>query len=1068
MSDFFSLLIKHVKINNIEAPKQPKVKWEGSKTSTSKETADESVQISNAADIDIDTEQFEIAPARRNYATGTAPAAARQNVAATRGAQDERQTIFNNVTSTNLSYEEKVKILNGISAESGYDFSDLLVDYQQKNPELTGASSSQNENNNVNNNPQNTNDVNNQNSVTESQPANNNPVENNQESYEDGGIRTRDKNEKPTAGFEISDKVKDYIKNKYGDVSYEEINNCYIVKTSTGTDLYISIGSEGELRIEDRTNPFKVVETGFYEDGSEWYENVNYSSVGFFDTFMKEMQGPESERKYFPNGIDDVKEYFNQFPAEMTIKIITAMLEDTKNIENQDLKQSYLSNFKSGVDFLKSALESGGLKFYEALEGVIADMLDKEGQSDLLRVLYGSAEYNEDVVSQILNNSYERLWHSVGDDDDWNANGNNFDSGANQGSTGDCWFLASLHGAADNEEMNEVIKSMVEIDENNKIYTIKLPGREPIAFTFDEIKRAGELSNGDYDVRAFEMAVRQAMAEYGEGVSGGNIGDFLTVLLGKVDGLDFGKMGSSNYSELIYTWFNDMNNDQLSQEDILKQIKSGDYLLYASARNESYAKYIKVTDMDGNPIEGGFIAKHAYTIVSADDDYVYLINPHNGEQQIRISVSDFKNYIGYQSLNVKNTIELMKAAQKGPDQVKEVMQSFNQLSVNEYKTINGQEVKTKTIYRDMEGNIKKEEQYEYDEKGNNIGATTYSYDKNGNCLKETEIRFDSKGYVSYESECKTTYDENGNVTGSVSIETKYKDGRVSAENTIEYDNNGKIISRALKSNTYDDKGKLKNSAHIIYDGESDNPSSVYQTNIDKHGNSITAKIDIKNGKGEVARTVVDKNGNTYEFAGEGGNLVLVSATDKDGNDITEKYVQDLANNEVRVNNLNEISDRITAGYYGTGTNFRSDLLTKDWVAAGGTHISVNKNDINDVYDMLQSGKSLDEIEDELKKKNDGRKNSSNNNSNNSNSSNSSYTSSTSYYSQNSSYTNSYNSNWGSSGPMAYGYDENGMESWSHDYTTVNDLWGKSHYAKDHIDNTINTGQKDYNSVQARY
>lgn len=54
-----------------------------------------------------------------------------------------------------------------------------------------------------------------------------------------------------------------------------------------------------------------------------------------------------------------------------------------------------------------------------------------------------------------------------------------------------------------------------------------------------------------------------------------------------------------------------------------------------------------VTFKSANGSENTLIDTHAYTIKGADDNYVYVINPHDTSQTIAVPIDVFKSFFEY-------------------------------------------------------------------------------------------------------------------------------------------------------------------------------------------------------------------------------------------------------------------------------------------------------------------------------------------------------------------------------------------------------------------------------------
>jgi uncharacterized protein YvpB len=73
---------------------------------------------------------------------------------------------------------------------------------------------------------------------------------------------------------------------------------------------------------------------------------------------------------------------------------------------------------------------------------------------------------------------------------------------------------------------------------------------------------------------------------------------------------------------------------------IIKELMKGNATCIVSANaNASF----KSGAIDGADF---LYTKHAYTAVNADENYVYLINPHDTSKQIKISHKLFLNFFG--------------------------------------------------------------------------------------------------------------------------------------------------------------------------------------------------------------------------------------------------------------------------------------------------------------------------------------------------------------------------------------------------------------------------------------
>lgn len=83
-----------------------------------------------------------------------------------------------------------------------------------------------------------------------------------------------------------------------------------------------------------------------------------------------------------------------------------------------------------------------------------------------------------------------------------------------QGSTGDCWLLASINAIAETENGRNFIKNFISVNPDTQDVTVKLNGgKDEYVITQDELLKNGKLSKGDYDLRAVEIAFKRHYSE---------------------------------------------------------------------------------------------------------------------------------------------------------------------------------------------------------------------------------------------------------------------------------------------------------------------------------------------------------------------------------------------------------------------------------------------------------------------------------------------------------------------------------------------------------------------------
>ncbi len=211
-----------------------------------------------------------------------------------------------------------------------------------------------------------------------------------------------------------------------------------------------------------------------------------------------------------------------------------------------------------------------------------------------------------------------------------------------QGGVGDCWLLGAIKAAANHPEASKMLDDLVSVDANgNVIVELKGPGKKYI-ITQEELYGSNELATGDMDVRAIEIAVNKYFHDEYEHSwdphkrndigEGGQSAMAFEVL--------FGKGGKNYVDESIYGNIYDIlftvNNS------LIEKIKKGKAIAVASVTSA-----LKFTPLKEGVEENGksvsINENHAYSVVDADDKYVYLVNPWDTSKVIKMTHEDFKD-----------------------------------------------------------------------------------------------------------------------------------------------------------------------------------------------------------------------------------------------------------------------------------------------------------------------------------------------------------------------------------------------------------------------------------------
>lgn len=202
------------------------------------------------------------------------------------------------------------------------------------------------------------------------------------------------------------------------------------------------------------------------------------------------------------------------------------------------------------------------------------------------------------------------------------------DGSFKQGKVGDCWYLASLESIANTEAGKKILEDAISVDDNgNTIVTFAKLGKS-YTITPRDLKCSNEMSSGDSDFRALEIAMdRYFFEKLPDGRADLNSN--------KVD-VAFSLLLPSKPSSAVNFFRIDT-----ALNTILKDPNKENIAIIAGTSDNNIRYNDGVLDEDGNRVK--LIPSHAYSVKNFDNEFVYLINPHDSSKTLKIARRDFPN-----------------------------------------------------------------------------------------------------------------------------------------------------------------------------------------------------------------------------------------------------------------------------------------------------------------------------------------------------------------------------------------------------------------------------------------
>ena len=313
------------------------------------------------------------------------------------------------------------------------------------------------------------------------------------------------------------------------------------------------------------------------------------------------------------------------------------MLKNALNNVNKDNVQFVLSNIYNPSD--NATFTDISENLYTKLTYIIGDDADEyisKFSDAMIQNINENGGYSQDIADDIKANKdsktklgvdFTRLLNRCEAGQTSTITGKSDGaidiSNIKQQRTGDCWLIASVLSSSNkNQKGLDYINNMLSVDNNGNV-TVNLKGVDKTyVISAEEIEKANHLASGDPDMRAIEIAVDKYMKEYSYELTEDGNPDYSRADI------------NGDYESFAYNIL--FGNGYLNRTpDITKDDYNNENLVYTLSFGSN--PNVKATVLGAEKqSEVNLIGRHAYAITKSDNKYIYLVNPHNSADTLKV------------------------------------------------------------------------------------------------------------------------------------------------------------------------------------------------------------------------------------------------------------------------------------------------------------------------------------------------------------------------------------------------------------------------------------------------